>query len=286
MFPVILRDGAKPWIAAGASGGRRIMAAVLQLMSFVADFGMTPEAAAHQPRIDVSGPDKVTADRRLAPDILRALRGRRAGRDRRARRAAAQLRLPESADAARTACAPASATRPRPGRRRWRRREPAHFRRVDRPRSATLALPAGDIRKHRAFRIAAQPQRGRALDASVRENARCRGARSHRDPASVENLWRARRRRHRAERYRLHGRGRRIPLDRRPIRLRQVDAAENPRRADAGDRRAGAAQRHADRRAAQAISASCSSRRCCFPGAACSAMCCCRSTCSSSAARR
>jgi len=73
MFPVILRDGAKPWIAAGASGGRRIMAAVLQLVSFVADFGMTPEAAAHQPRIDVSDPDKVTADRRLAPDILRAL---------------------------------------------------------------------------------------------------------------------------------------------------------------------------------------------------------------------
>ena len=73
MFPVILRDGTKPWIAAGASGGRRIMAAVLQLVSFVADFGMTPEAAAHQPRIDVSGPDKITADSRLAPEILQAL---------------------------------------------------------------------------------------------------------------------------------------------------------------------------------------------------------------------
>ena len=74
MFPVILRDGAVPWIAAGASGGRRIMAAVLQLVSFVADFGMTPEAAGHQPRIDVSGPDLITADRRLAPDILGALK--------------------------------------------------------------------------------------------------------------------------------------------------------------------------------------------------------------------
>jgi gamma-glutamyltranspeptidase/glutathione hydrolase len=73
MFPIILRDGDKPWIIGGASGGRRIMAAVLQLVSFVADFGMTLEAAAHQPRIDVSGPDKVTADGRLAPDILRAL---------------------------------------------------------------------------------------------------------------------------------------------------------------------------------------------------------------------
>ena len=66
-------------------------------MSFVADFGMTPEAAAHQPRIDVSGPDKVTADRRLPPDILRALAGRRRDRGRRARRAADQLRLPELA---------------------------------------------------------------------------------------------------------------------------------------------------------------------------------------------
>jgi len=74
MFPVILRDRDRPWIAAGASGGRRIMAAVLQLVAFVADFGMTPEAAADQPRIDVSGPDKVTADARLAPDILSALR--------------------------------------------------------------------------------------------------------------------------------------------------------------------------------------------------------------------
>jgi gamma-glutamyltranspeptidase / glutathione hydrolase len=73
MFPVILRDGDGPWMAAGASGGRRIMAAVLQLTAFVAGFGMMPQAAAHQPRIDVSDPLKVTADRRLGPDILRAL---------------------------------------------------------------------------------------------------------------------------------------------------------------------------------------------------------------------
>jgi gamma-glutamyltranspeptidase / glutathione hydrolase len=39
----------------------------------VAEFSMSPEAAAHQPRIDVSGPNLITADRRLAPDILKAL---------------------------------------------------------------------------------------------------------------------------------------------------------------------------------------------------------------------
>ena len=73
MSPVILRDGERPWLAAGASGGRRILAAVAQVMSFVADFGMTPDQAAHQPRIDVSGPEGVSADRRLPPDTIAAL---------------------------------------------------------------------------------------------------------------------------------------------------------------------------------------------------------------------
>jgi gamma-glutamyltranspeptidase/glutathione hydrolase len=73
MCPVIAaRDGA-PEIAAGASGGRRIMASVFQLLSFVADFGMDPEEAAHHPRIDVSGPEGVTADRRLEAATLAAL---------------------------------------------------------------------------------------------------------------------------------------------------------------------------------------------------------------------
>ena len=73
MSPVILRDGDRPWLAAGASGGRRILAAVAQVMSFVADFGMTPDQAAHQPRIDVSGPESVSADRRLPADVIAAL---------------------------------------------------------------------------------------------------------------------------------------------------------------------------------------------------------------------
>ena len=74
MLPVILRDGDRPWIAAGASGGRRIMAAVFQVLAFMADFGMTAEEAAHQPRIDVSDPDNVAADRRLPDDVIAALR--------------------------------------------------------------------------------------------------------------------------------------------------------------------------------------------------------------------
>jgi gamma-glutamyltranspeptidase/glutathione hydrolase len=73
MSPIIMRDGDRPWLAAGASGGRRILASVAQIMSFHADFGMSIEEAAHHPRIDVSSADKVSADQRLAPDILAAL---------------------------------------------------------------------------------------------------------------------------------------------------------------------------------------------------------------------
>ncbi len=74
MLPIILRDGqGRPTLAAGASGGRRILAAVTQMLAFVAGFGMDPAAAAHHPRIDVSDPDTVHADQRLAPDVLAAL---------------------------------------------------------------------------------------------------------------------------------------------------------------------------------------------------------------------
>lgn len=75
MNPAILLDeaGTRPFLAGGASGGRRILAAVYQLLAFCADFGMSPEEAAHHPRIDVSGPEGVTADNRLDPATLQAL---------------------------------------------------------------------------------------------------------------------------------------------------------------------------------------------------------------------
>ena len=74
MLPVVMRDGDRPVLAAGASGGRRIMAAVAQMLSFVAGFGMDPATAAHHPRIDVSSPDTVNADLALPADVLAALR--------------------------------------------------------------------------------------------------------------------------------------------------------------------------------------------------------------------
>ena len=74
MCPVIVQRDGRPVLAAGSSGGRRILASVVQMLAFIQDFGMTPEQAAHHPRIDVSDPAIVNADRRLAPGILDALR--------------------------------------------------------------------------------------------------------------------------------------------------------------------------------------------------------------------
>lgn len=73
MCPVIAAEGDKPIMALGASGGRRIMASVYQMLSFVADFGMEPQDAAHHPRLDVSAPEGVTADIRLGAETLAAL---------------------------------------------------------------------------------------------------------------------------------------------------------------------------------------------------------------------
>ncbi len=64
MCPAIgLADGRR--FALGASGGRRILPAVLQIATFLIDHGMSLEEAFGQPRLDVSGPDLVTVDARL-----------------------------------------------------------------------------------------------------------------------------------------------------------------------------------------------------------------------------
>ncbi len=73
MCPVVaMRDG-RPWFGVGASGGRRILAAVLQMASFIVDFGMEPTTAAHHPRIDVNGSERFGIDRRLPSSIAEPL---------------------------------------------------------------------------------------------------------------------------------------------------------------------------------------------------------------------
>ena len=76
MCPVVVErdDGLR--FAAGASGGRRILPAVFQLVSFLVDYAMSMDDAMHTPRIDVSGAPPVTADPTLPDDVIHALAGR------------------------------------------------------------------------------------------------------------------------------------------------------------------------------------------------------------------
>lgn len=76
MCPAIALRGDAPWLAIGASGGRKIVGAVAQLISFMTDFGMDLEAAAHQPRIDVSGEAAIRVDTRLDDTVADAIAAR------------------------------------------------------------------------------------------------------------------------------------------------------------------------------------------------------------------
>jgi gamma-glutamyltranspeptidase/glutathione hydrolase len=73
MCPIIARRKGKPSFAIGASGGRKIMPAVLQISSFIIDHGMRLEDAFHQPRIDASGGETVSVDPRLPAAVRSAL---------------------------------------------------------------------------------------------------------------------------------------------------------------------------------------------------------------------
>ena len=72
--PVIGQDGLGRRFAIGASGGRKILGAVMQLTSFMIDHGLTLEEAFHQARIDVSGASRIIADKELPSAVLDALR--------------------------------------------------------------------------------------------------------------------------------------------------------------------------------------------------------------------
>ena len=72
MCPVVIESSDGSATALGASGGRRIIPAVLQGAWFLIESGMSPEEALHHPRIDVSG-GSLLADSRLDAEICAAL---------------------------------------------------------------------------------------------------------------------------------------------------------------------------------------------------------------------
>jgi gamma-glutamyltranspeptidase / glutathione hydrolase len=73
MCPTVVDTGGGVRMAVGASGGRRIMPAVMQLISFLVDFRMNVDEACHQPRVDVSGTPLVTVDARLPAAVAEYL---------------------------------------------------------------------------------------------------------------------------------------------------------------------------------------------------------------------
>ncbi len=74
--PVVAQAADGRRLALGASGGRRILPAVTQMLSFVMDFGMDLDAAIHQPRIDASEGAIVIGDVRLPGAVRDTLRQR------------------------------------------------------------------------------------------------------------------------------------------------------------------------------------------------------------------
>ncbi|WP_029586616.1 gamma-glutamyltransferase family protein [Bradyrhizobium sp. URHD0069] len=74
--PVLAEAADGRRLALGASGGRRILPAVTQMLSFVMDYGMDLDAAIHQPRIDASEGAVVIGDVRLLAQVREALRAR------------------------------------------------------------------------------------------------------------------------------------------------------------------------------------------------------------------
>jgi gamma-glutamyltranspeptidase/glutathione hydrolase len=74
--PVLAQAADGRRVAIGASGGRRILPAVAQLLSFVMDYGMDLDAAIHAPRIDASEGAVVIGDIRLPAPVRKELGAR------------------------------------------------------------------------------------------------------------------------------------------------------------------------------------------------------------------
>jgi gamma-glutamyltranspeptidase/glutathione hydrolase len=72
MCPVIATRDDAPLFAMGAAGGRQIVPSLVQLTSFLLDFGLSPEAAFHVPRIDAST-RTILCNARMPADQIAAL---------------------------------------------------------------------------------------------------------------------------------------------------------------------------------------------------------------------
>ncbi len=74
MCPLVLSRDGKPWLAIGAAGGRTIFPTLLQMISGIADFGLSLEDVFHRPRIDASTP-RIKVDARAEQDVAARIAG-------------------------------------------------------------------------------------------------------------------------------------------------------------------------------------------------------------------
>lgn len=74
MCPTLLERSDGTRFGLGAAGGRKIMPAVAQLISYLLDFGMDANTAMHEPRIDVSLSETTIIDHTLPEPIRTALK--------------------------------------------------------------------------------------------------------------------------------------------------------------------------------------------------------------------
>ena len=79
MCPTLVHLPNQERFALGACGGRKILASVLQLTSFVVDLGMSIDEAVHTPRIDVSGNNHVWIMDHMPAETISTLVDRYAG---------------------------------------------------------------------------------------------------------------------------------------------------------------------------------------------------------------
>lgn len=73
---VVSKNG-EGWFAIGASGGRRIVPAITQLIMMQVDRGLDVEMAFHLPRVDVSGTGPIRVNWDLPDEVKRAIAARR-----------------------------------------------------------------------------------------------------------------------------------------------------------------------------------------------------------------
>ncbi len=76
MCPVVLARNGRAVAALGASGGRRILPAVAQLISFLVDYRLDLDAAMHLPRINATGGGRATVDPQLPAEATAAIASR------------------------------------------------------------------------------------------------------------------------------------------------------------------------------------------------------------------